>query len=53
MSVVYGQQFATRLEDAFMKDIEVSDEVHYDEWMKQSKLKLLTYAVARLISSFL
>lgn len=53
MSVVYGQQFATRLEEAFMNDLEVSDEVHYDEWMKQSKLKLLTYAVARLISSFL
>jgi cardiolipin synthase len=53
MSIIYSQPFAAELEEAFMKDLEISDEVNILEWSKQGKVKILIYAVARLISSFL
>jgi cardiolipin synthase len=52
-SIIYGKTFAQQLENAFMEDLKESDELTYKEWSKQGVIKKLTYAVARLISSFL
>jgi cardiolipin synthase len=53
MSVIYGQDFAHQLEAAFLDDLKLCTEINYEEWLKQGTLKKLTYAVARLSSSFL
>ena len=53
MSVIYGQKFAHQLEDVYLNDLKQCDEISYEDWLRQGKIKLLTYAVARLISSFL
>lgn len=53
MSVIYGKNFATQLEKAFLADLELCDELNYYTWMKHGVFKKLTYAIARLISSFL
>lgn len=53
MSVTYGKQLAAQLENAFLEDQKESREVTKEEWEKESLWKKLTYAVARLVSSFL
>jgi cardiolipin synthase len=53
MSVNYGENLAKQLEDAFMNDLKECDELNYEEWIKQGVFKRLTYAIARLTSSFL
>ena len=53
MSVIYGQDFATHLEKAFVNDLNECDEINYSEWLNQSTLKKLIYAIARLISAVL
>jgi cardiolipin synthase len=53
MSVIYGQDFAHQLEAAFLDDLKLCTEINYEEWLKQGTLKKLTYAIARLSSSFL
>ena len=53
MSVIYGQNFAATLEEAFFNDLRESDEIDRGEWISQRKIKILGYAIARLISSFL
>jgi cardiolipin synthase len=52
-SIIYGKTFAQQLENAFMEDLKESDEITYEKWSKQGVIKKLTYAIARLISSFL
>ena len=51
--IVYGEKLAGELEEAFMNDLKDCDELDYATWIKQSKVKSLVYAIARLISSFL
>ena len=53
MSVDYGIDLANQLENAFLKDLEVCDELFYDNWINQSIVKKVTYSLARLVSSFL
>jgi len=53
MSVIYGKTFAKQLEDAFLNDMKECTELSYESWIKQGTFKKLTYAVARLVSSFL
>jgi len=53
MSVIYGKNLAVQLEKAFLNDLTECDELNYEEWLKQGIFKKLTYAIARLISSFL
>ena len=53
MSVIYGAAFAKQLEDAFLNDMKECNELSYESWLNQSTFKKLTYAVARLVSSFL
>ena len=53
MSVIYGVAFAKQLEDAFLNDMKECNELSYESWVNQSTFKKLTYAVARLVSSFL
>ena len=53
MSVNYGEELAKKLEAVFLADLLECDEVIYNDWLNQSVIKKLTYATARLISSFL
>ena len=53
MSVIYGPTFAKQLEDVYLNDLTECDELNYEDWIKQGILKRLSYALARLISSFL
>lgn len=53
MSVIYGKAFAKQLEGAFLNDMKECTELSYENWIKQSAFRKLTYAVARLVSSFL
>jgi cardiolipin synthase len=53
MSVIYGNNFAKELEDDFLEDLEHCERMKYEDWIKQGKIKELSYAVARLISSLL
>ncbi len=53
MSVIYGKSLNKKLGKAFLDDLELCDELFYEEWIKQGTLKKLTYAIARLVSSFL
>jgi cardiolipin synthase len=53
MSLIYGSQFAGQMERAFLEDLRDSDQIDLSEWLAQGRLKFLTYAIARLVSSFL
>ena len=53
MSVIYGEDFGEQLENAFMDDLKLCDEITYEEWLKLGTGKRLAYAIARLVSSFL
>lgn len=53
MSVIYGEHLARQLEEAYIKDLQDCSEVVYNDWKKISKGKLLLYATALLIFSFL
>lgn len=53
MSVIYGTAFAKQLEGAFLNDLKECTELSYDTWILQGSFKKLTYAIARLVSSFL
>jgi len=53
MSVIYGAPFANQLEGAFLNDMKECTELCYESWIKQSTFRKLTYAAARLVSSFL
>jgi len=53
MSVNYGKEFAGQLEKAYLNDLQECREITKEEWAKNGIGKRLTYAVARLISSFL
>ncbi len=53
MSLIYGKNFAKKLEYDFMQDLEISEEVKYEDWIKNSKVDDVIYSLARLISSFL
>ena len=53
MSVIYGDDFARQLENAFLDDLKLSVEINKEVWFNQSVTKKLSYAVARLSSSFL
>jgi len=53
MSLIYGKNFAGKMESDFIEDLKFSKELNYKDWLKQSKLNFLMYSIARLISSFL
>jgi cardiolipin synthase len=53
MSVIYGKDLNKQLGKAFLDDLELCNELSYEDWIKQGTLKKLTYAIARLVSSFL
>jgi cardiolipin synthase len=53
LSVIYGKAFAKQLEGNFLNDMKECSELSYENWIKQSIFSKLTYAVARLVSSFL
>ncbi len=53
MSLIYGPTFAKKLEKVFMSDLAECNELKYEDWVKQGFFKQLTYATARLVSSFL
>ncbi len=53
MSVIYGVNFAKQMEELYINDLKECDELKYEDWIKQGLIKKLTYAFARLISSFL
>ena len=53
MSVNYGEKFAKKLEGVFRTDLMECDEIIYKDWLQQGIIKKISYAVARLISSFL
>lgn len=52
-SIVYGEKLASELEQAYLNDLKECIEIDYETWIKGSTFKRLTYAVARLVSSFL
>jgi cardiolipin synthase len=52
-SVIYDQKFAQDFEAVFLKDLEECDEVSWTDWQQIKFGRRLTYAVARLSSSFL
>ena len=53
MSVIYGKEFAEKLESVYLNDLNECAEITIDEWCNTSILKRLTYNIARLISAFL
>jgi cardiolipin synthase len=53
MPVIYGSEFAKKLEDVFLEDLNECDEITAEEWNRTSIIKRLAYASARLSSSFL
>jgi len=53
MTVIYGSNFAKQLEKVYLNDLTECDELIYEDWIKQGIFKRLSYALARLISSFL
>jgi cardiolipin synthase len=53
MSVIYGKNMNKHLGKAFLDDLELCNELTYEDWIKQGTMKKLTYAIARLVSSFL
>lgn len=53
MAVVYGEQLAHKLESVFFEDLELSREVAANFWEEKPIHIKLTYASARLVSSFL
>jgi cardiolipin synthase len=53
MSIIYGNRFAAKMEEAFHNDLKECDELNYDDWKSQGKYKKLIYAIARLVSSFM
>jgi cardiolipin synthase len=53
MSVIYGREFAKQLEGVYKDDLKECREITREEWSKNGIVKRLTYAIARLISSFL
>jgi cardiolipin synthase len=53
MSVIYGHKFAAQLEQAYLDDLQECREISAEDWNKTGIWGMLTYAVARLISSFL
>jgi cardiolipin synthase len=53
MPVIYGSEFARKLEDVFLEDLNECDEITAEEWNRTSIIKRLAYASARLSSSFL
>lgn len=53
MSVIYGNNFANEMEADFLNDLEHCEQLKYKDWINRGKVKELTYAVARLISSLL
>ena len=53
MSVIYGPNFAKQLEKVYLNDLTECVELKYEDWIKQGIIKRLSYASARLISSFL
>jgi cardiolipin synthase len=52
-SVIYGIAFAKQLEGVFLEDLNKCREISLEEWNQNNLIKRLTYAIARLISSFL
>jgi len=52
MSVIYGHEFATHLEEVYMEDLKECVEVRLVDWEKTSIFRRLAFSVARLISSF-
>lgn len=53
MALIYGADFAFRMERDFFNDLKDCRELNYKDWIRQGKFKFLTYSTARLISSFL
>lgn len=53
MSVIYGEEFGRQLEDIFLEDLKLCDEITREEWESNGFTRRIIYAVARLISSFL
>ncbi len=53
MSVIYGKDFATKLEGVFFNDLEECREIIPEQWNKTGMIRRLSYAVARLVSSLL
>jgi cardiolipin synthase len=53
MSITYGKSLASQLEKAFLEDLKECEVIRLEEWQKQGIVKRLTYAIARLVSSFL
>ncbi len=53
MSLIYGEEFASKLEKVFLEDLNDSVEVRVEAWKDIGLFKRLIYATARLISSFL
>jgi cardiolipin synthase len=53
MPVIYGSEFAKKLEDVFLEDLNECDEITAEEWNRTGIIKRLAYASARLSSSFL
>jgi len=51
-SIIYGKNFAQQMENAFLKDLKEYDVLNYEEWSGQGVSKKLSYAIARLVSSF-
>lgn len=53
MSVIYGNKTASQLEAVYLNDLKECDELNYKDWVGQSTLKKVGYAISRLVSSFL
>ena len=53
MSVIYGKDFGSQLEAAYLNDITECTQLTYGEWVKNGIIKQLTIVIARLISEFL
>ena len=53
MSIIYGNRFAAKMEEAFHNDLKECDELNYNDWESRGKSKKLVYAIARLVSSFM
>ncbi|MEZ5199482.1 MAG: phospholipase D-like domain-containing protein [Bacteroidales bacterium] len=53
MPVIYDKAFANKLEQVYIDDLKECTEITSREWQKKGNTRLLIYAIARLISSFL
>lgn len=52
-AIVYNDEVAKHVRDAFLEDVENSNEIQYKDWVKRPVLRVLREKIARLLSPML